>query len=507
MPTIAHNLPARTSQRVHARRILGPDGRPWLVNAKYEAAQTTNDNRRRWTGADSLAADYVGSSEVRQTLRNRARYETRNNSYLKGIIATLANDTVGVGPQLGLNTGDNDIDAAVEMEFWRWSRATRLAEKLRTIRAARAEAGEAFGIIVQNRGLAHEVKIDLQVREAEEIADPALSGVLSSDWYDGIRYDQWGNPAFYRVLRAHPGAQGVIAALQLQYDDIPARYVLHYYRPGQRRGVPDITPSLPIFMELRRFCEATLAAAETAADFAGVLHTNSSLEEDNVTGSVGTTTSASTTPQPMDLMELSKRMATVLPEGWDLTQLKAENPNTTYEMFVNAKLREVARCLNMPFTIAALDSSQSNLSAAYLDHQTYAKAIGIDRDDMERLLDRLLDEWLTEAIRVPGLLPELPKVINHSWRWPCIGQHADPMKVAAGANMELQNNSTTLAEICGKRGADWEDVLRQRAKERKLMLELDLVEAPLSPDQQGQAAKDEEAPPPGRGAPGRPRNR
>ena len=37
-------------------------------------------------------------------------------------------------------------------------------------------------------------------------------------------------------------------------------------RPGQARGIPDITPALPLFAQLRRFTLAVLAAAETAAD-------------------------------------------------------------------------------------------------------------------------------------------------------------------------------------------------------------------------------------------------
>ena len=52
-----------------------------------------------------------------------------------------------------------------------------------------------------------------------------------------------------------------------------------------RRGAPleasathalinDITPALPLFAQLRRFTLAVLAAAETAADFAGVLQTD-----------------------------------------------------------------------------------------------------------------------------------------------------------------------------------------------------------------------------------------
>ncbi len=53
--------------------------------------------------------------------------------------------------------------------------------------------------------------------------------------------------------------------------------MIHYFRadrPGQSRGIPEITPALPLFAQLRRYTLAVLAAAETAADFAAVLYTD-----------------------------------------------------------------------------------------------------------------------------------------------------------------------------------------------------------------------------------------
>ena len=61
------------------------------------------------------------------------------------------------------------------------------------------------------------------------------------------------------------------------YDRLPATTVIHWFRadrPGQARGIPDIMPALPLFAQLRRFTLAVIAAAETAADFAGMLYTD-----------------------------------------------------------------------------------------------------------------------------------------------------------------------------------------------------------------------------------------
>jgi capsid protein len=101
-----------------------------LVRAKFDAAQTTPDNRRHWANADALAADAAASPEVRRTLRNRARYEVANNSYARGIVLTLANDVIGTGPRLQMLLGDGE-DAAnngtIEREFMAWAKAVDLA--------------------------------------------------------------------------------------------------------------------------------------------------------------------------------------------------------------------------------------------------------------------------------------------------------------------------------------------------------------------------------------------
>jgi len=64
---------------------------------RHDSAATTAGNRRHWANADGLSADSAASADVRRTLRNRARYEVANNSYARGIVLTLANDTIWDG--------------------------------------------------------------------------------------------------------------------------------------------------------------------------------------------------------------------------------------------------------------------------------------------------------------------------------------------------------------------------------------------------------------------------
>jgi hypothetical protein len=77
----------------------------------------------------------------------------------------------------------------------------------------------------------------------------------------------------------------------------------------------------------------------------------------------------------MTEMEFSPNMAVFTPEGREPSQVKAEHPATTYDMFKREILNEIARCLNMPYNIAACDSSGYNYASGRLDHQAFFKAI------------------------------------------------------------------------------------------------------------------------------------
>ena len=124
----------------------GSRGGRRLVVAKFDSAKTTPENRKHWANADGLSPNAAINPEVRRVLRNRARYEVANNSYAKGIVLTLANDTIGTGPRLQMLTGDAEANARIEDAFEQWSRAVDLPGKLRTMRMARAETGEAFAL-------------------------------------------------------------------------------------------------------------------------------------------------------------------------------------------------------------------------------------------------------------------------------------------------------------------------------------------------------------------------
>jgi len=438
------------------------------IQARYDAAQTTIENRKHWAAADRLSADAACNSQVRVILRSRSRYEIANNSYARGIVLTLANYIVGTGPRLQVLTENSDLNREIESKFSEWMVAVGFARKLRLMRASQTESGEVFGILATNPKIKSPVQLDVRVIEADQVATP-LELLMSSAQriVDGIVFDDFDNPIFYHVLRHHPGSSAFDRGFSLnEFSVVPAESVLHLFRvdrPGQSRGVPEFTSVLPLFALLRRYTLAVLGSAEQAAIPGGVIYSDAPGEEQVVV-------------DPMDTVELERGSWLTMPAGWKMGQIKAEQPTTVYREFKREVLNEIARCVNMPFNIAAGNSSDYNYASGRLDHQMFFRSIGVDRSRITQLvLDPVFEAWMNEAVLMGGFLPQAARLLSfkasHQWIWDGF-EHVDPAKEANAQGERLKNSATTLAVEYAKSGLDWENEIRQRGRELALMREV-----------------------------------
>ncbi len=460
-------------------------GRLLVVRGKYDAAQTTYENRRHWANADHLSANAAASAEVRRILRSRARYEVANNSYAKGIVLTLANYVVGTGPRLQMLTDDPEANRLIEKEFARWARAVGLAHKLRTMRIAQCESGEVFGLLATNPRIDAPVQLDLRPIEADQVGTPWPALRREANTADGIVLDEFGNPIAYYVLKRHPGDNAAFHS-GFDYDLLPADAVVHLFRaerPGQSRGIPEITSSLSLFAMLRRYTLAVLGSAEQAALPSGVIYTDAPADAE------------ASEVEPLDTVEMDRGTWMTMPFGWKIGQVKAEQPTTVYGDFKHEVINEISRCLNMPFNIAAGNSSGYNYASGRLDHQAFFKAIRIDQAYLgDMVLDRVLKAWLDEAVLIEGYLPQSLRSLDvefpHQWFWDGF-EHVDPAKEANAQATRLASHTTTLAAEYAKAGLDWESELRQRAREAELMRELGLEQSGVRSPDSGDAEEDD----------------
>jgi lambda family phage portal protein len=443
-----------TRTRKPKRTVFNATAEQGRISARYDVARTTEENASLWNMVDSLSAAAANNPQVRKTIRERARYEVANNCYAKGLVKSLVSDVIG--PEVQLQLGDSERAQEIEQAFADWAHESKLWAKLRTMYTARIVDGEAFAIITNNRKH-KDIRLDIRPIECDMV-ESWVSGIAKSDEIDGIKFDSDGNPTQYRVLKTHPGDHRAIK-LTGAGDWVSANYVMHLFRedrPGQVRGVSELTPALSLFGVLRKFTMSVLEAANRAAEISAVMQTN--LVPDSLAAELA---------DPVTIIEAQRNAIVSLPEGWSLSQLRPEQPSTTYAMFKAEIINEIARALNVPFNVAAGNSSGYNYASGRLDHQTYDRMIEIDRHDIATtILDRVYAEWLTEYATRHSMSDEDRAIVaSHEWHFAGRG-HVDPNKEANADDTRLKNGTLTHAAYYAKQGKDWKREHAQWIRER-----------------------------------------
>lgn len=434
-----------TSQPVVLTR---PKQHAAAIRAKYDAASDSVEFQNYWANTDAYDADSANSKAVRQRLVKRSRYEVANNGYADGIAQTHANFVVGLGPTLQVKTGDAAADARIKAAWKSWANAVQLRRKLWCLSHAKLVDGESFALFVVNQSIRNPIKLDVVPIETDQVTTPYLPH-REVGYIDGVVFDRFGNVLWYDILPQHPG--GLWSYAYQTPDQVRAQYVGHWFamrRPGQHRGIPEFTSTLQVGASSRRWREATVSAAETAASMAALLHTDMPPgDADQV--------------RPFEQMEIERRMMAALPMGWKAEQMVAQHPNATYESFNRAQIAECARPKNMPYNMAACDSSQSNYASGRLDFQPYFAGVDIERADCEDcVLSKLFAQWWKEySLEFGGSLQELP---THAWDWP---NHpvADISSEANATDTRLRNGTLTLSQAYSEASDNYDEALARMA--------------------------------------------
>lgn len=446
------------AMRMQAPPAAGParQGQRTL-SATYDAARDSDEFRAYWNNADALDADSANSLAVRQTLVPRARYETGNNGYIDGMIQMYATLLVGRGgPSLRMQTGNTPFNQAIEGTFASWAAAIGLRRKLWCMTHAKVQDGESFGILATNPGVKHRVMLDLLLVETEQCQTPMLPADPAVGYIDGIRFDDFSNPLWYDVLPYHPGSRN-----RYSFEDpkpVAARYMAHWYqlrRPGQHRGVPEFRSTLHTGAASRRFREATVAAAETAAQLAAILTSNVPANSD-------------TGPQVvagMSQIEFTKRMLMAAPFGYGVEQMKGEHPNATYGEFHRQQLGETAKPKNIPYNLAAGDSSTYSFASGKLDTLGFYAILDCDRLDAEQLvLEQAFPLFWEMAVEAYAFNADPSRPPRHAWDWP---KHpvADEKSNALAIETKLRTAQTSLTRVYADQGLDFEDEIVVMARD------------------------------------------
>lgn len=451
-------MATNTKKLVPSRKLLSQSDfySKRQIRGTYDASKSSDENANLWASVDSLSAAAANSPAVRQIIRNRARYEVANNSYASGMVKTLANDVIG--PRVQIQLGDNALQQKVESDFTSWAKEIKLFSKLRTARRAKCIDGEAFAMMVTNRRLKNKVKLDIKLIECDMIEG---FFVTKENEVDGVKLDENGNPIAYRVLDYHPGDYRIISSMgKTSGKWIDAKYILHYFscdRPGQIRGISEMVSNISLFGLMRAYTVAVVESARRAAEITGIIQTK--LLPDGI--------AAAEFDEPSITMDFVRNQIMSMPEGWEFSQPKAEQPTNTYKEFKNEIIGESARPFCMPQNVASGNSSDYNYASGRLDHQTYDRGIEIDRAEQEeQMLNRIYDAWIEEYSVKKSLNPgQVSQVSNPQYFYVGRG-HVDPKKEADADDSRFKNGSLSLTEYYAKQGKDGKREITKYINER-----------------------------------------
>jgi lambda family phage portal protein len=172
-----------------------------------------------------------------------------------------------------------------------------------------------------------------------------------------------------------------------------------------------------------------------------------------------------------------------LAPGEDIKTVKAERPGTNFSPFAHEMLRGVAACLGLSAQQVTQDYSEMNFSASRLAaneaEKTFDRRLAdFNANTATPILGALLAEAMDRG-ELPMPKNALPYIEGRSYytrgRWlPAAKGWVDPVVERQGEILGLDAGFNTLEDVCARQGVDYEETLRQRSREVKMMEDLGL---------------------------------
>ncbi len=494
---ISYFSPVTAAKRMRARAAME------LFNS-YNGASKKRRSLKQWiTRGNDADTDILDDLP---TLRDRSRDLCRNNPLAGGALKTKLTHVVGTGFRLQaridrtvLNLTDEEadkIEAAIQRE-WRLFFDSRECDIARTLTGTALtrmayhqakENGDVFILLPRKKikGVVYDLK--LQIIEADRVCnkDNVQDTSLLAG---GIKKDKFGAPVEYHILKTHPGSLSK-AAVQEKWQVRKAfgektglRNVIHLYnptRPGQSRGVPDLSNVIELFKQLGRYSEAEIMAAVVSGMFTVFIETETGAGGFDYSN-LGDETGSSGDDKDY---KLGNGLMVELAAGEKIHDSNPGRPNASFDAFVLAILRQIGVGLEIPFEIL-IKHFTSSYSAARASLLEFWKYVLTERLWLtENFVKPVYEIWMWEAvakgrISAPGFFAD--PVIRAAWLGaqfvgPSKGQ-IDELKEVNAARARLESRLTTLEqETAAMNGGDWEKNHIQQVKERKKQLADGLIE-------------------------------
>lgn len=503
-------LPQALAASVLTERMLGPGG--------YRTTNPNNRNTAGWmTNTGSADSDTIPDI---QKLREQSSDLVRNEALPAGIIAANATAVVGTGvvPQsrvnakyLGITQDEADdwqtkaeaiFNQAADKTHWDAERKQTFWQQQALIQRSMKERGDVFALRRYIPRAGKTLGLCVQIVEGDRVSTPetAQNDYPGRDIRAGCERDSDGAAVAWHVSKMHPGERYMARPAQeamkwsriTAFDDngdpiiLP---VIPIVRPGQTRGVPYLAPVIEMLKQLTRYAEAEIAAAVVSGMLAVMVKSPAATGPlAGLGGGVPGMVVGQNPATVQNVTRLQSGMILDLKPGEDIEVVSSTRPNTAFDPFVTAVLRQVGAALEIPFEILVkhFTSSYSASRAALLEFWRFVLK---ERDFLVVSFCQPCWEWAISEAVAKGLL-SAPRFFDDpmrraawlgcDWVGPGI-PHLDPLKEANAAKAWNSLGIWSLQDISAQQGKDFDRTHRQLVREREMREKDGLILPPAEP--------------------------
>lgn len=434
-----------------------------------------------------------------QDLRERSRDLIRNTPIATGAVNTKVTNVIGGGLRLHCRI-DREFLGLSEEQADAWERNTqREFNKLWAVSQdcsadrqgdfyelqdlvwrSVLENGDVFALLPMKKRRGKVYSLAVQLIEADRVTnkDHAMD---TPEEAGGLLRDKTGAPTHVRIQKGHPGNRHRVGTewqtVQIFGSKTGRRNVIHIFRRlriGQVRGVPDLAPVIELIKQMGTYTDAEVSAAVVSGLFTVFIES-----EGGVANPLDDGTADSGTDEDNEV-KMGQGAIIDLALGEKVQFADPKRPNTAFDPFMLAVLRQVGVALEIPLELlighftASYSASRAALEQAWKFFRGRREWIG------RKFCNPVYEDWLTEAVELgridaPGFLTGDPAIraayLQCQWIGPAKG-HIQPLQEikaeVEAVNLEVKTLDQVAAEI---NGSDWEDVARQRGKEKRMLAE------------------------------------
>jgi len=396
---------------------------------------------------------------TRTELLKLARHMYRNVGLIKGAVDSIATYSIGPGLRPQYRGADQEFGKLCE-EYWRdmvapspevTGRMT-WTDMLLTLSRSIDVDGDVFVVMTE--------KGKLQIVEGHRVCEGDDYGTA-----DGVFLGKLGEPTAYLIqtgeLYRKLGADTVIHLMELE-------------RPDQIRGGSSLARALNHVRDLKMLGEFEKDALKLQGSIAAVITTNEGDELAGQGGFFGTVQAQDTGESTIAREEITSS-ATIprLAPGEKIEMVGPNRPHAGFEPFAKFLIRDVAMGLGLPVEFVYDPASVGGAGMRFIVAKAQRRFEQRQRLLIDRFCNRAWRYFIGGAI-ANGDLPAVEDYAKVTWQTPK-SLTVDAGREAQQAREDYKAGLSSLQDYFGELGQDWEEQVRQIAKEREFIASIGTV--------------------------------